>query len=63
MKRVIVLLIFAALIYGYHLSQKAKEYTEFQKWKECIEQSDYSDTECEECDRRFNKDGKFELIQ
>lgn len=61
MKRVILVLIFGALLYAYHLSNKAKEYVEFQRWVECLEQSDYSDTACYECDRRFNREGKFDL--
>lgn len=61
MKRVFVLITFAALLYIYMLSNKAREYAEFQRWVACLEQSDYSDTACYECDEKFNKEGKFDL--
>lgn len=63
MKRLTLILIFAALIYAAHLSNKAKEYADFKKWVACLEQSDYSDTACEECDRKFNKEGKLDLSE
>lgn len=33
----------------------------FDKWKSCIEASDYTDSECEQCDYLYNKNGKFKL--
>lgn len=33
----------------------------FDRWKSCIEASDYTDSECGQCDYLYNKNGKFKL--
>lgn len=32
----------------------ATEQTNFEKWQNCLEKSNYSDSECRECDRLYN---------
>ena len=43
------------VIYNY------RTHNNFENWKQCIEASSYSDSECEECDYLYNRDGKFDL--
>ena len=44
-----------AVVYNY------RTHNNFENWKQCLEASDYSDSECEECDYLYNRDGKFDL--
>lgn len=37
------------------------EHNNFEKWVECLEASEYSDSECEECDYLYNRSGNFRL--
>lgn len=33
----------------------------FKAWKKCLENSEYSDSDCEECDRKYNPKRNFYL--
>ena len=40
------------------LKQQITE-TQYEKWKQCIDRSEGSDSECEECDEIYNPDKTF----
>lgn len=55
-KHFLVSLFVIVLTASNYLNNKQARY---EQWKQCLDNSDRSDSECEECDRLFDKQKEF----